>query len=73
MDTITASPTLLTPLQAAHQLGTTPGALAQLRYTGRGPRFVKLSARSVRYRQGDLDAFVEAAVCSRSDDRPGAA
>lgn len=73
MDADTASPSLLTPLQAAQQLGTTPGALAQLRYTGRGPAFVKLSPRSVRYRQRDLNDFVEAAVCTRTDDRPGAA
>lgn len=50
--------TLLTPAQAGAQVGLTPGALAQLRYTGGGPRFVKLTAKAVRYRQVDLDAWV---------------
>ncbi len=51
---------LLTPSQAGALLGMTPGALAQLRYTGQGPAFVKLTAKAIRYRQGDLDAWVEA-------------
>ncbi len=51
---------LLTPSQAGALLGMTPGALAQLRYTGHGPAFVKLTAKAIRYRQIDLDAWVAA-------------
>ncbi len=49
---------LLTPAEAGAQLGLTPGALAQLRYTGGGPLFIKLTAKAVRYRQSDLDAWI---------------
>jgi len=65
--------TLLTPVMAAGQLGMTPGALAQWRYLGTGPSFLKLGGRAVRYRQSDLDAWLETTVRTRTDDRPGAA
>ena len=51
---------LLTPDEAGAQLGLSTGALAQLRYTGGGPCFIKLTAKAVRYRQCDLDAWVAA-------------
>lgn len=49
---------LLTPAEAGAQVGLSAGALAQLRYTGGGPRFIKLTAKAVRYRQDDLDAWI---------------
>lgn len=51
---------LLTPAEAGEQLGLTPAALAQLRYTGGGPCFIKLTAKAVRYRQSDLDSWIAA-------------
>jgi len=59
----TASPTpaALTTPQAAAYLGLQPATLEQWRWNGRGPRFAKIG-RSVRYRQADLDAFLEARV-----------
>lgn len=51
---------LLTPAEAGCVLAMTKGALAQLRYMGTGPRFVRVSGRSVRYRQEDLDAWIRA-------------
>ena len=58
---------LLTPAQAGAQLGLTTGALAQLRYLGTGPRFIKLTAKAVRYHQSDLDAWVarKSRTCTR--------
>ncbi len=53
---------LLTPAQAGAMLAMSKGALAQLRYLGTGPKFVKLSGRSVRYRQRDLDEWISANV-----------
>ena len=50
--------TLLTPDEAGAQLGLSTGALAQLRYMGSGPCFIKLTAKAVRYRQSDLDAWI---------------
>ena len=52
--------TLLTPDEAGAQLGLSTGALAQLRYMGGGPCFIKLTAKAVRYRQSDLDAWIAA-------------
>ena len=50
---------LLTPHQAAERLGVKAQVLERWRGIGGGPVFVKLSSKSVRYRQEDLDAFVE--------------
>lgn len=51
---------LLTPTQAGDLLAMTKGALAQLRYLGSGPRFVRVSGRAIRYRPHDLDEWIEA-------------
>ena len=59
---------LLTPAEAGEQLGLTPAALAQLRYTGGGPCFIKLTAKAVRYRQSDLDAWIAAKVRTSTRD-----
>lgn len=61
---------LLTPEQAGEYLGgySVP-ALAQLRYRGDGPAYVKLSARKVRYRVSDLDAWVAAKVRTVTDKK----
>lgn len=52
---------LLTPKQAAERLAISETTLATWR--SREPErlpFVRLSARAVRYREQDLDAFIEA-------------
>lgn len=33
--------------------------LAQLRYTGRGPKFLKPTKRTVLYRKGDIDKWLK--------------
>jgi len=50
---------LLTPEQAAAKLAINPKTLAQWRYRGEGPTFVKLGKRAVRYDIADLDAWIE--------------
>jgi excisionase family DNA binding protein len=50
---------LLTPQQVSEYLGVPPGTLANWRYLGRGPAFVHLG-RHVRYREVDVDEWVEA-------------
>ena len=59
---------LLTPAEAGEQLGLTPAALAQLRYTGNGPCFIKLTAKAVRYRQSDLDSWIAAKARTSTRD-----
>ena len=38
------------------------GHMAQLRYTGKGPRFYKPTARTVIYKVGDLDDWINASA-----------
>lgn len=52
---------LLTPQDVSDWTGITVAALAQLRYVGRGgPKFLKPTARVVRYRESDLQAWLDA-------------
>jgi excisionase family DNA binding protein len=55
-----AQPTakLLTPKQAAEFLGVPDGTLAQWRSQRRGPVFIKLEGRLVRYRARDLETYI---------------
>lgn len=49
---------LLTPRQAAEFLGVPEGTLAQWRSQRRGPPYIKLEARLVRYRAADLETWL---------------
>lgn len=53
---------LLTPTQLYEETGKTVQYWANLRWRGRGPRYVKLSGGrgSVRYRRRDLNDWLEA-------------
>jgi predicted DNA-binding transcriptional regulator AlpA len=50
---------LLKPAYVGEWLGMTEDSLAQLRYRGTGPRFVKLTARATRYRRSDVELWIE--------------
>ena len=52
------SEVLLTPKQAAEFLGIPLGTLAQWRSQRRGPAYIKLEDRLVRYRRSDLEAYL---------------
>lgn len=39
--------------------GMTPGGLAQLRFHGIGPKFIKPSPRKVVYARSDIEAWLE--------------
>jgi predicted DNA-binding transcriptional regulator AlpA len=53
---------------AAEFLGYSPRALQNWRLRGGGPRFVRVSARSVRYRRRDLIEWVETRIRSSTSD-----
>lgn len=53
---------LLSETEAASLLGYSKRALQNWRLRGGGPLFVKVSARSVRYRRRDLFHWIEARV-----------
>ena len=51
---------LLDENEAAASLSVAVQTLRNWRWKGEGPHYVKVGARLVRYRRGDLAAFVEA-------------
>lgn len=53
--------------QVAAVLGTTEAGLAQMRYRGTGPRFIK-RGRRVLYRWSDVRAFLDENTVTRTDD-----
>lgn len=57
--------------EAAAYLNVQPATLEQWRWNGRGPTFVKIG-RSVRYRQTDLDAFINARVFTSTTEAQAA-
>lgn len=50
--------TFFTPEEVAKKTGFSKAQLAQLRYTGEGPAYFKLSARVVRYLDSDVTAWI---------------
>ena len=52
---------LLTQKELSERIDTKESTLAQWRYLGRGPKFVRLG-RKIFYRQQDIDAFIDANV-----------
>lgn len=63
---------LAVPKEVAELLHTSVESLAQMRYKGNGPRFVKLGHR-VYYRWSDVNEWINSNVMTRTDDRPGVA
>ncbi len=60
-----------TAAQVAAVLDTTEAGLAQMRYRGTGPRFVKRGPRRVLYRWSDVRSYLDANTCQRTDDLRG--
>lgn len=67
MDTSAQRKNLAEPKSVAEYMGTSPQNLAQMRYRGTGPNFVKLGHRAIRYRWSDVEAWIEANTLSQSD------
>lgn len=63
------SPTgkLLTSKETADYLSVPEGTLAQWRSQRRGPPFIKLEGRLVRYRSGDLERYITSRVVEPND------
>ena len=63
----------LSERQAAEKLGLTSSCLQAWRLRGVGPRFVKISARCVRYKESEIDNWAAARErTSTSDPDPDA-
>lgn len=59
--------------EVAAYLHTSEAGLAQMRYRGRGPKFIKVGPRKVIYRWSDVKAYLDANTLQRTDDPRGAA
>ena len=57
---------LLSPMELGRKLGKSPAALAQWRYLGVGPKFIKLG-RSVRYRINDVEDWLDSQTMERTN------
>lgn len=62
-----------TAKEVAEYLHTTEDGLAQMRYRGTGPKFVKVGPRKVIYMWAHIREYLEANTCVRTDDPRGAA
>jgi predicted DNA-binding transcriptional regulator AlpA len=60
---------LATPAEVAKALHTTPASLAQMRYRGNGPKFVRVGRRRVLYRWVDVDQWIAESVHVRTDEK----
>jgi hypothetical protein len=63
-------PDLGTPGDVAEYLHTTVTNVAQLRYTGRGPKFIK-AGRRILYRWSDVADWLDRNTMQRTDDPHG--
>ncbi len=59
---INSDDVLLTPAEAAERLAVSERVLERWRATGDGPRFAKLSRKTVRYRAADIREFVGGSI-----------
>jgi len=63
----------LTSKQVAAILHTSEAGLAQMRYRGNGPKFVKAGPRKVIYTRQSVEDFLAENTIQRTDDPRGAA
>jgi len=62
---------LLTPAEAADVLGLSPRTLETHRQRGKGPPYVRVTARTIRYRSEDVERFIAAQLrASTSAEAP---
>jgi predicted DNA-binding transcriptional regulator AlpA len=60
---------LLTPKEVSEWTGISVAALAQLRYLGTGPRFVKPTAKTVLYIREHVESWLLECVQIRTGER----
>lgn len=60
---------LLTPAEVANLTGLTTGALAQMRYKGKGPAYQRLSARNIRYSPAAVERWIQLTTRTQTGQR----
>jgi hypothetical protein len=61
-------PKLATPAEVAEALHTTTASLAQMRYRGDGPKFVRAGRKRVLYRWLDVEQWIAESVHVRAGE-----
>ncbi len=69
MDGVNENSGLVSTKQAAQYLGTSERFLEIRRMKGGGPPFIRVSAKTIRYRRSDLDSWVESRVRQSTSDQ----
>ena len=70
----TARRHLAKPEEVAEHIGVSIGHLAQMRFRGTGPRFVRpTGGRAVRYDWADVEAYIEAQKFTQTGQPPALA
>ncbi len=67
---VDARSTTVSPSEAAQRIGLRPGTLANMRWRGDGPRYIKVGGR-VRYRLVDLAVWLEDQIRESTSDGGG--
>ncbi len=49
---------IMSPLEVSELLGVSTGSLAQMRYMHRGPDYIRVSGRRIRYQRSDVDEWL---------------
>ncbi|QSR23864.1 DNA-binding protein [Hyphomonas sp. KY3] len=57
---------MLDEKQAAKHLGVSARTLRNWRVRGGGPKFVRVSARCIRYKRGDLQDWIDRRIASHT-------
>ena len=72
IDTLRLEPDFLDKLineyEAADFIGHSVRTLQKWRVNGGGPRYIRISSRSIRYRRKDLIEWIEARSCSHTSE-----
>lgn len=63
------TPKLLNEAEAAELLGFSVRCMQNWRFRGGGPSYVRVSKRAIRYRQSDLEKWIEERVVLNTADR----
>jgi predicted DNA-binding transcriptional regulator AlpA len=58
----------LTLPQAAELMRMTKATIAQMRYRGNGPKFYRLSAKTILYKRSEVLSWMESRAYTRTDD-----
>jgi predicted DNA-binding transcriptional regulator AlpA len=58
----------ISPPEAASIAGITTGHLAQMRFTGRGPKYYKPSPKRVLYKASEVRSWIEASARTSTAD-----